>query len=161
MRLGLISDTHDNEARTRVALEVFARKDVDAILHMGDLSTRAMLPLLDGWTVWIAEGNTDEDPAAIVAAARLVGGDIAYADVHELEFDGLRVGVIHGDDEARLQGMIASGAFGLVCHGHTHRFRDERLGPTRVINPGAVHRSAEPSVCTVDTGTKALERLLL
>jgi predicted phosphodiesterase len=38
-------------------------------------------------------------------------------------------------------------------HGHTHVARDERLGPLRVINPGALQRAAVHTVATLDLRT--------
>ena len=37
-----------------------------------------------------------------------------------------------------------------LCHGHTHATRDERLGPTRVINPGALFRARRHTVAVLD-----------
>lgn len=178
MLVGLISDTHDNEARTRAALTRFADAGVEAVLHMGDLVSPAMVDLFGDVPTWIAQGNVDRDPAAIAAACRTVAGDagadVRYADRHDVELGGARIGVLHGDDRTRLESMVASGAFDLVCHGHTHAFRDERVGGggadagadagapgTRVVNPGAVHRASEPSVCLYAPADDALERLLL
>lgn len=189
MLVGLISDTHDNMARTRAALGRFADAGVEAVLHMGDLVSPGMVDLFGDVPTWIAQGNVDRDPAAIEAACRTVAGDagagaeVRYADRHDVRLGGARIGVLHGDDRTRLDSMVASGAFDLVCHGHTHAFRDERVGGgggghadtgadtgtdtntagtgTRIVNPGAVHRTSEPSVCLYDPAADALERLLL
>lgn len=160
MRLGLIADTHDNGSRTRRALELLDEHDPPRLLHAGDLTTGQMVPLFEGWRVHLAQGNVDR-VKEIEQAIEDQGARIAYADKHELEIDGCRVGVIHGDDGARLAGMINSGAFDLVVHGHTHTFRDERVGSTRVVNPGAVHRSSAPSVCLYETEADELQRLHL
>jgi predicted phosphodiesterase len=49
---------------------------------------------------------------------------------------------------------------GAVCdylfHGHTHVARDDRFGPTRVINPGALHRAGTYTVATLDLATDTL-----
>ncbi len=160
MLVGLLSDTHDNEERTRAALSLLQEAGVQHLLHAGDLATGRLVPLLAGWMVHLAEGNVD-DASGIQEAVTASGAEIRYARVHELELGAKRVGLIHGDDGRRLEGMINSGAFDLVVHGHTHTFRDERVGSTRVVNPGAVHRASPPSVCTYDPGTDVLERLEL
>lgn len=157
MRLGLMADTHDNVERTRTALSLLEERDVEALLHMGDLASPRMLELFDGWSVRLCRGNVDHEHAILEAVADL--DHLAYAVKHELAASGRRIGIIHGDDKARLESMIASGAFDLVCHGHSHRFRDERIGGTRVVNPGAVHRAATPSVCIYDPSDDDLERI--
>ena len=45
--------------------------------------------------------------------------------------------------------------------GHTHQADDRRQGRTRLINPGAVHRSATPSLAVLDLATDALEHMAL
>lgn len=170
MILGLIADTHNNDRRTRRALSLFEEAGVEAILHMGDLTSPEMVGLFAGYRTWIVEGNIDYGPDAIRAAAQVLDPPIDYAERHELKLDGLRIGLLHGDDATRLESMVASGAFDLVCHGHTHDFRDEVLGGddgagTRVVNPGALHRTETQSVCLYDTKAHpdedALTRLTL
>lgn len=169
MRIALIADTHDNEDRTRAALELLADRGVEALLHMGDLTSPWMVDLLCGEVaaalgtdveVWAVRGNIDRDARGIekAAAAR---DDVAFHFdvVHDLELGGSRIGMAHGDDATRVESMIHSGAFDLVCHGHTHAFRDERVGETRVVNPGAVHRAPTPSVCVYETADDRLERI--
>lgn len=158
MRLGLISDTHDNRKRTHRALELLADSDAEILLHAGDLNTDALVPLFDGWRVLLARGNVDR-PRAIREAIDEHDATIDYDVTHEVEAGDARIGLVHGDDEPRLEGMINSGAFDLVVHGHTHTFRDERIGSTRVVNPGALHRARPPSFCFYETSTDELERV--
>ncbi|MEJ2150393.1 MAG: metallophosphoesterase family protein [Chloroflexota bacterium] len=72
-----------------------------------------------------------------------------------MELDGKRIAVCHGDDLAQLDEFIHSGIYHYVLHGHTHRRRDEMVGQTRVINPGALGgRQAESrSICLLDLST--------
>ena len=52
----------------------------------------------------------------------------------------------------KLDKLIRSRRYKYVFHGHTHRQRDEKIGKTRVINPGALGGARyEPrTVCIVD-----------
>jgi predicted phosphodiesterase len=75
--------------------------------------------------------------------------------------DGYQVAVTHGDVSGQLRTLIGSQEFDLVVTGHTHVASDHREGRTRVINPGAVHRSAAPSVAILDTGNDHLDMLYL
>lgn len=162
MLLGLLSDTHDNEKRTARAVALLGDRGADALLHAGDVtSPRILARHLDGWRAWVAVGNMDRNPSGLRQAGLEADPVVAVDQVHEIEAGPARVGLIHGDDRGRLEGMINSGRFDLVVHGHTHEFRDERAGPTRVVNPGAVHRTSEPSVCVYDPSEDALERLPL
>lgn len=159
VRLGLMSDTHDDRDRTRAGLAVFEDHDVDAICHLGDVTSAAIVEMLDGWQAWICRGNMDKRWSPIVDAAEDADPPIACGDTFELTFDGTRIGLIHGHDGRRLEAMVEAGGFDLVCHGHTHTFRDERVGGTRVVNPGALHRASTPSVCVYDPAKDTLERV--
>jgi predicted phosphodiesterase len=37
-----------------------------------------------------------------------------------------------------------------LLHGHTHELRDERVGATRIINPGALHRAPRYTAAILD-----------
>lgn len=162
MLLGLMSDTHNNEKRTGQAMQVFREEEPEVILHMGDVTEPRMIPsYFDGWEMWIVQGNIDRNPEGLRAAAEMCDPTIQFGDMFELSFDNVDVGMIHGDDPGRLEGMVNSGGFDLVLHGHTHEFRDEDLGKTRIVNPGAIHRTPEPSVCLFETDTEELTRIRL
>ena len=53
---------------------------------------------------------------------------------------------------------IADGADYLL-HGHTHETRDERVGRTRVVNPGALSRAARYTCALLDPRSDALRFL--
>ena len=67
---------------------------------------------------------------------------------------------VHGHDQETLNELIAGQQFPYICHGHTHRVRDERIGKVRVINPGPLYNSRDPgypTVAVLDTETDQLE----
>jgi predicted phosphodiesterase len=63
--------------------------------------------------------------------------------------------MIHGDNEKVLGNLISSGKHAYVFHGHTHRRRDQTIGHTRVVNPGALGgtRRQSRSFCILDLAT--------
>lgn len=158
MRIGLISDTHDAADRTRRALELLEARGAEVLVHAGDLTSGKLVPLFDGWEVYLVEGNGDW-PEAIEAAIEENDVDVRYAETHAIELGGTRLGVLHGAYDGRLATAIERGGFDVVVHGHTHAFRDEEVGATRVINPGAVFRTPSPSVGVLDVSTGTLERI--
>lgn len=158
MLVGLISDTHDNKDRTQRALKRIDEHAPHALLHAGDLHSGVMVPLFDRRWTWLAQGNMDH-AESIRQAISEHDVDIMYGETHEIQIAEKNIGLIHGDEHARLEGMINSGAFDIIVHGHTHSFRDETIGDTRVINPGAVHRASPPTVCLYDLDTDELTRI--
>lgn len=110
MRLGVIADTH-GLLRPEV-FDVF--RDVDHILHAGDLGPLGLLAELEALApVTAVYGNTD-------------GRDVRarLPQVARLELDGFRVVVTHGDQlgsptPERLQAAFPDAE--ILVFGHTHR----------------------------------------
>lgn len=153
MKIGILSDTHDNLNAVRKACEIFTAGSISLLLHCGDVCGRAVVQALEGFTVYFAQGNGERMPALKEAVDALQGGRLA--PLHTLTLDGHSIALIHGDDGHALRALITSGTYTYVFHGHTHRRRDERRGATRVINPGALGgiRWEPHSVCTLDLDT--------
>jgi predicted phosphodiesterase len=57
--------------------------------------------------------------------------------------------------------LVHSGQFPYVCHGHTHKVRDERIGEVHVINPGALRRARRHTVAILDTDGDTLEHVVV
>ncbi len=155
MLLALMSDTHDNEVGTKRALEVLAPFEPGAYLHAGDLVAAGMLELFRGLPLHFVFGNNEWDLTGVRTAAKSAGVT-CHDYCGELEFGGKRVGLLHGHEGAVMRKMIESGRFDYVVHGHTHVRRDERVGKTRVINPGALQRARVKTVALLETETDEL-----
>lgn len=160
MRVGLLADSHDDRERLQAALRELERRDVELLLHAGDLASGRVLDLLADWQVYLAQGNADW-AERIEAAIDETGAEVRFADRHAIEAGDKRIGLVHGHYDGRLRSMIASGAYDVVVHGHTHEFRDETIDGVRVVNPGALHRTPTPSFCVYDTEADELERIEL
>ncbi len=149
MKIGLIADTHNEQQRVRAALDRFRRESVATVFHAGDVANCATLELFAGFDVWVASGNMDRDSGLPAAARRLFGAG-RWAAEHILSVDGAKVALLHGDNGAQLATLIQSGQYRYVVHGHTHAAKDEWVGPTRVINPGALsHPRGLTATCAI------------
>lgn len=137
MRIGLISDTHDNEALAEVAGGLFHDERVDRVFHLGDVTQPETLDPLHGFPLIVVQGNNDEEPWPVS---------------WQQELEGQRVGATHGHHKALLARLI--GECDVVLHGHTHKRRAERVGRALVINPGALHRTTTCTIATLDLPEK-------
>jgi|SRR5690554_851184 putative phosphoesterase len=160
MQIGVLSDTHDAHDNTRAALELFRERGIKRLIHCGDLTSPETLLLFAGWDVTFALGNMDRGVADLAEAAKRIG--LAPPQrMQELEINGVRIGVTHGDDANLLYRMMFSGRFTFICHGHTHERRNEHRTAyeVRLINPGALGGSCPQarSIALLDTETKAVE----
>ncbi len=61
----------------------------------------------------------------------------------------MKIALLHGDDQKLLAKTIADGLHQLVCHGHTHVPRQEKIGHTLVLNPGALYRANPHTIAIV------------
>jgi putative phosphoesterase len=159
MFIAVISDTHDNRSAIRKALGLARGRGAAEIFHCGDLASAGVVGLFSGWTLQYVAGNMDRDAGEIRAAVdRLGTGSVCAAEL-QLERDGLRIALMHGNRADRLAQVLQSGEYDFVFHGHTHRRRDERIGRTRVVNPGALGSAAvgNYSFCLLDTSNGEIE----
>ena len=140
MRIGLISDTHNDQQTTKAALARFRQAQIETLLHAGDVTNVKTLRLFEGFDMWIARGNIDHDPNLLKVANELFGPG-RLANVHQLTFDGVRIAMTHGSSWQRLTSLIRDKSNNYVIHGHTHTPRDERVRTMRA----ARHASSIPA----------------
>lgn len=152
MKIGLLSDTHGDVIRAVRAAEKLLEHNISALIHCGDVGSVDVYEEMSarceahGVPLFVALGNMDSPELITVHDA--FGNRPAY--YLELNLEGHRIAVHHGHQAFALEAAIASGRFDYVFTGHTHRARVEKVGGTRVINPGAVHRANPPTVAVID-----------
>ena len=102
MRLGVVSDTHGHVELTRPAVRMLESFEVDAVLHCGDIGSVEVVELFAAWPTHFVFGNcdyaTDELEAAIHRA-----GQTCHGLFGELEFDGVRVAMLHSHERQRFR----------------------------------------------------------
>jgi putative phosphoesterase len=137
MLIAVISDTHNRLSSVQDALRIMAERQVELILHCGDICDGDTLRLFPAHTHFVL-GNCDYDRADIEQATADIGATLQGAWGH-LDLDGQSLAFVHGDDPTLLNDLIHAD-FDFVFHGHTHIAGEHRVGKTRVINPGALQR---------------------
>lgn len=163
MRIGLLADTHSDQSRLRRAVTQMRLYDVTTVLHAGDVEDAPTLRLLQGFDVWVARGNMDR-ATGLARVARDLFGPGRFRTLHKLSLGGRALVLVHNVDTAAVQDLIGSGDYDYVIHGHTHRRRDERVGDTRVINPGALSHPRgfhPPGFAILDLATGDLSWIVL
>ncbi len=150
MRIGVLSDTHDQLGALDAAIAYFRKKEVAHVLHAGDFvapfSVKRLAEL--GCPVTAVFGNNDGERFGI----RKAFGD--WGEVHErcvkLELGGRRIVMMHEPDFA--EEAARSGLYDLVIHGHTHEVGAREVGECIVLNPGSCGGvpDVKPTVALVD-----------
>ncbi len=167
MRIGILSDTHGKSKQMQHALAVLAGRGVQAVVHCGDIADVRDVGALAGAVAgagvpaYLVAGNMDRHLVASLAATAEKAGVTFAADFVTVPLgDGRYLTATHGHHEELLDELIAGGQYPYVCHGHSHARRDVHIGPTRVINPGALFHPRDrhgESVCLLDTQTDTVE----
>lgn len=154
MKIGILSDTHNEIANTRAALAIFKAREVEFLIHCGDLTNPDMVSLFQGWRVAFVYGNIDKKQGTLARAVAAAGGLQTIGAVFQNKLDGVRIGACHGHENGVLESMVISGEYDLVLHGHFHVRKDEKVNSTRVLSPGALGGTYhEPrSICIYDLG---------
>jgi putative phosphoesterase len=140
MRVGVVSDSHDNVSAIRRAGEELRRRGVSLVLHAGDwvspFSARFLREALgEGVRIVGVLGNNEGERPYFLEVARKFGVEVA-GEAAELEVAGRRVAVYHGTSPILLRALVESGLYDVVVYGHTHQAVVERRGGTLVVNPG-------------------------
>lgn len=158
MKIGILSDTHNNADNLTAALKILERESIRVAIFCGDVVDAGLVRLFAGLELHLVEGNIDHDPPALAGAVEQLGNNSTFGLEYTAAIDGKRIAVLHGHLEDRLRETIHSGVYDYVFHGHTHRRRDERIGATRVINPGALGglRFEKRSFAILDLATDRL-----
>jgi hypothetical protein len=158
MILGILSDTHDHPDAMAAAMKLLRDAGAEFFIHCGDVGGERILDLLAGVPALFVWGNTDYDRADLARYAADLGIDCrgTFAD---LELAGKKIAVTHGDDTRLMQRLVAAAQYDYLFHGHTHVLSDRRVGPMRIINPGALHRAPRKTVARVDLTRDTVQHL--
>ena len=156
MLIGIISDTHDNVDAIDRAVRIFKEYKVDLVLHLGDIVAPMTISNFDGLNIKFVRGNNDGDILNIKKRIEEIGGDY-LGDISQLDLDGKSFALYHGTHPQILFALIHSDKYDYILRGHTHKQQDERVGSTRIINPGALYGRAEKSIAVLDVLEDNLE----
>lgn len=137
MKVGLVSDTHDNIEASRVVADLFRAERVEAAFHLGDVTAGETVRAFEGLPMRFLKGNNDFDRGLVPALEAC--GFPRMANVWVGEMAGVRVGAAHGHRAGDLKRLRATCE--VVLHGHTHRRRAETEGGALMVNPGALFRA--------------------
>ena len=134
MKIGIISDTHDNLPQIKKAVEIFNREQVGLVLHAGDfvspftfLEFKNLNCPLKG-----VFGNNDGDKLYLREK---------FEDIGKL-FPAPYIAKIYNKDivmlhkEKLTDSLVKSQKYDIVIYGHTHRVDLRKIGKTLIINPG-------------------------
>jgi uncharacterized protein len=152
MKIGILSDTHNNLDNLRRALVLFEGEGISTLIHCGDFTGVEVARAMQGFRVIAVYGNGDVASGEIRQALLDQNPDSYAGILYHGEIGGARIAVTHGHMPALLEELIRSQKYEYVFRGHSHQHKEELVGNTRVINPGALgglHRD-QRHICILD-----------
>ena len=160
MRIGIVSDTHGNRLMVTRALTALREHDITTILHCGDIDDAETVALFRGFTTHFVFGNCDLDKGALRAAMAGIGATL-HDHFGSVELEGVKLAFLHGDDKTLMRDVERSGYYDFLFYGHTHQAEEHPSGPTRVINPGALHRARPKTFLVLDLESREVESVAI
>jgi uncharacterized protein len=158
MLIGVISDTHIPERAKKIpeiVIEVF--KDVDMILHAGDLvSFDVLKQLQDVAPTKCVLGNMDKYYGMYLPENEII------------TMHGHRIGLNHGEvyprgDTQQLKYIALELDVDILITGHTHWAFIKELNEVLLLNPGSptVPRMSDPSVMLLEINDSKVESQII
>lgn len=170
MKIGIMSDLHDNIRHGIKAVEYFNKENIETLLFCGDFVSPFSMRLFTKLNAPVKAvlGNGDPDIQKFeyqlqnLEMLKDLKLDISFR-FQDLTIDGKRFAVFHGDDDNLVNALQESKLYDVLCIGHTHDPKIETINNTLVINPGSlvgyfVETGTVPITCAVyDTETNTAE----
>lgn len=151
MRIGVVSDTHNNLKNVAKIVELFNEAQVERVIHTGDITQAKTIDIFAHLEapMYGVYGNNDQERDTLEAAIERHGFDFCEPPF-TVTWAEREIIVVH--DPLEFDGHLHDG-HNLALHGHTHLHRLERWGTqTTIFNPGecAGHMTGYNAIGVVD-----------
>jgi hypothetical protein len=104
-------------------------------------------------------GNNDGDRELLKKRFNEYEGLEMRGNFAEIFVDGLKIALLHGNEEELLKALIDSESFDVVVYGHTHKAEVYKKGKTLIVNPGEVcgYLTGKSTIALLDTDRREAE----
>lgn len=135
MKVGVVSDTHNNVKNVRRIVELFNDAAVERVIHTGDITQPKVIDEFSSLDAPLfgVFGNNDQGELSFLEPVVRKHGFHFVQPPLALEWAGRRIVVVHSPEELTL---VDPTAFDVVLHGHTHRQTIEYENARLTFNPG-------------------------
>ena len=167
MLIGVISDTHDQVDNIKKTVKILNQEKVELVLHCGDWVSPFVVKFFEGLQCPIKGvfGNNDGDKYRHLERKNRYSFELSYEDRYiELEIEGRKIAVFHGDYQGWVDSLIESKKYDAVFHGHTHVKVNQRIDGVLSLNPGTLmNQTSEDvkgaSIAIYDTKTNSARHI--
>lgn len=141
MKIGVLSDTHDQYANILKAVQLLNEERVGLVIHCGDWVSPFTLKFYEELKCPIKGvfGNNDGDRFRHIQRVGQYKVDVSYEERFlTLNIDGRKIAVFHGDYREITDALLKSGMYDAVFHGHFHISENVKVGKSLSLNPGTL-----------------------
>jgi putative phosphoesterase len=161
LRIGIISDTHDNLQVVEKAINRLNQEKVTLVLHAGDYVSPFVIPKFKTLNCKLIGvfGNNDGDHAFIKQKFSETKNCEIHSRFAEVVADNFRIGLLHGEETELLTALINSQNFDAVIYGHSHSVFSGKNSKTLIINPGELcgYLTGRSTMAILNTNKKETE----
>lgn len=169
MKIGIISDSHDNLTNLKVALNYFEHQKIKTVIHAGDLcfvdTLKYLLKNFSG-KLFLVEGNGDDEAEKFFALEKQFSNFKYSTNFGELELKNFTIAFVHKPDQ--LNELAETEKYDLIIYGHTHKpwekFITTKINSKQVqlLNPGTLAGLfAKATFAVYDTTSRQAQLILL
>ena len=162
MKIGIVSDTHDNKKKIEQIFKKIEEKGIKTVIHLGDLIS----PFVIEWIrrkysgkLILVRGNNDGELSFTINKVEKYGYEY-HEDSTIIELDGKRFAIMH--KPIFINEISLSGEVDYILYGHTHEKVYKKVNNTVVINPGEAcgYLTGESTyvILDIETGEVNFER---
>ena len=143
MLVGVVSDTHNNIKNIKKIINLFNEAQVDLVVHTGDISKAETLRIfseLDAPLMGVY-GNNDRIEEGLEEVCIEYNFNFQEPPL-AFKLEGKKIVVFHEPDLIK-DYIKKHKDIDLILHGHTHRYKEEKIDRTVYFNPGESAGSLE------------------
>ena len=133
MKIGVMSDSHDNVPMINKAVELFNNEGVELVVHAGDFIAPFAIAAMSNLTCRVVGVFGNNDGERLMVAKRFEEIGEIHPNLANVEISGRKIAAVHYPELAEPIGK--SGEYDVVIYGHTHQI-DVRREESLLLNPG-------------------------
>jgi len=137
MKIGIISDTHDNKENLKKTLSFLKKEGIKILIHCGDVATEETLEyILENFEgrVLLSLGNVDKDHQLEEKIREKKKNLEIFSDFGEIKLGNKKLAFCHFPEKG--EELANTGKYQIVFFGHLHYPKEKKIKNTKLINPG-------------------------
>ena len=135
MIIGVTGDTHNNLKNIKNICSIFNENVTDLVLHTGDISLPKSLLAFNQLNCPLISvlGNNDiEEKESLKETSKKFNCKI-FNEPFSMQIEDIKISLLHHPDLIDNKMILKND---LILHGHTHRYRLEKIENCIIFNPG-------------------------